>query len=70
MIVHQLTKADFAQRRNFCEKMLAIFIEDANAVVIMSEEAHFHWNRFVSKQNFRFWEVENQMCIRDRKGRE
>jgi len=51
MIVQQLAKGDFAQRRDFCENMLAILTEDANAVVMMSDEAHFHLNGFVNKQN-------------------
>ena len=41
MIVQQLAKRDFAQRRDFCENMLAILTEDANAVVMMSDEASF-----------------------------
>ena len=31
MIVQQLAEGDFAQRRDFCENMLAILTEDANA---------------------------------------
>ncbi|PNF21840.1 hypothetical protein B7P43_G05966 [Cryptotermes secundus] len=57
--VQQLTKGDFAQRREFCEKMLTILTENANDVVMMSDEAHFHLNGFVKKQNCRFWSEEN-----------
>jgi len=39
--------------------MLAILTEDANAVVMMSDEAHFHPNGFVNKQNCRFWAAKN-----------
>jgi len=59
MIVQQLAEGDFAQRRDFCENMLTILTEDANAVVMMSDEAHFHLNGFLNKQNCRFWVAEN-----------
>jgi hypothetical protein len=37
MIVQQLAEGDFAQRREFCEEMLAILTEDASDVVMMSD---------------------------------
>jgi hypothetical protein len=55
-----------AGQRGFCttqrvfENILAILIEDANAVVMMSDEAHFHLNGFVNKQNCPFWATKNQ----------
>jgi hypothetical protein len=55
----ELAEGDFAQRREFCEEMLAILTEDANDVVMMSDEAHFHLNGFVNKQNSRLWSAEN-----------
>jgi len=66
MIVQQLAEWDFAQRRDFCENMLAILTEDANAVVVMSDEAHFHLNGFVNKQNCRFWAAENPRELHQR----
>ena len=59
MIVQQLAESDFAQRRDFCEEMLSTLTEDANAVVMMSDEVHFHLNGFVNKQNCRFWAADN-----------
>jgi hypothetical protein len=59
MIVQQLVEGDFAKRREFREEMLAILMEDANNKVMMSDEAHFHLNGFVNKQNCRFWSAEN-----------
>ena len=59
MIVQQLAKRDFAQWRDFCEETLAILNEDANAVVMMSDEADFHLNGFVNKQNCWFWVAKN-----------
>ena len=66
MIVQQLAKWDFAQHRDFCEEMLATLTEDANAVVMMSDEAHFHLNGFVNKQNCRFWAAENPQELHQR----
>ena len=59
MIVQQLAEGDFAHCRDFCENMLAILTENANAMVMMSDEALFHLNGFMNKQNSWFWVVEN-----------
>jgi len=66
MIVQQLAKGDFAQRSDFCENKLAILTEDANAMAVMSDEAHFHLNGFVNKQNCRFWAAENPQELHQR----
>ena len=66
MIVQQLSKGDFAQCRDFCENVLAIFTEDANAVVMMSDEAYFHLNGFVNKQNCRFRAAQNPQELHQR----
>ena len=66
MIVQQLAKGDFAQRRDLCEYMLAILTEDPHAVVMMSDEAHFHLNGFVNKQNCRFWAAKNPRELNQR----
>ena len=29
----------------------------------MTDEAHFHMNGFVNKQNFRYWAVENPIIF-------
>jgi len=59
MTVQQLAEGDFAQRRDFCGYMLTILTEDANALVMMSYEAHLYLNGFVNKQNCWFWVAEN-----------
>jgi hypothetical protein len=66
MIVQQLAKEDFAQRRDFYENMLAILTEDTNAVAMMSDETHFHLNGFVNKQNCQFWAAENPRKLNQR----
>ena len=39
--------------------MLNIFEENEGLTLIMSDEAHFHVNGTVNKQNFRYWASEN-----------
>jgi hypothetical protein len=59
LIVQQLAIKDFAQRRDCCENMFAILTEDANAVVMMSDEAQFRLNGFVNKHNCWFRAAKN-----------
>ena len=33
----------------------------------MTDEAHFHLNSFVNKQNFSYWEVENPRILNENK---
>jgi hypothetical protein len=48
MIVQLLLPKDFAQRRQCCEAMLDILDEDA--VIMMSDKAHFLLDGTVNKQ--------------------
>lgn len=66
MIVQQLTQRDFAQRREFCARMRAIFADDPDAVIMMSDEAHFHLDGYVNKQNCRYWAAENPRELHQR----
>jgi hypothetical protein len=43
-IVQQLKVRDYAQREDFAVRLQLIFEEDENALVIMSDEAHFNLN--------------------------
>ena len=38
---------------------MTILTEDPNALIMMSDEAHFHLDSCVNKQNYRYWAVEN-----------
>ena len=58
-VVHQLKEGDYPQRAAFAEAMLEIFKDEANAIMLMSDEAHFHLNGVVNKQNYRYWASEN-----------
>lgn len=58
-MVQKLNARDYLQRLNFAQAMLALYEQDANMMVAMSDEAHFHLNGAVSKQNYRYWTAEN-----------
>lgn len=65
VIVQTLTDSDFAQRKNFCEEMLNI-INNINPLIMMSDEAHFHLDGYVNKQNFRYWAASNPQQLHER----
>ena len=58
VIVQKLLPNGTAQRWPVCEEMLDVLLDDV-AVVITSDEAHFHSNGYVNKQNCRYWAREN-----------
>ena len=55
-------------RRQFCERMMAKVNEDEDFIsnLWMSDEAHFHLNGFVNKQNFRYWAQRNPAQLHQR----
>ena len=55
MIIQTLNKGDYQQCSAFAELMLEIIEENEDAIIMMSDEAHFHLNGSVNKQNFRYW---------------
>lgn len=54
-IVQKLNVGDCAQRIAFVENMLTIFEVNDDAIIMMSNEAHFHLNGEVNKQNYHYW---------------
>lgn len=58
MIVQKILPHDPVQRLQFSEHMLNI-LQDDLAVIITSDEAHFHLDGHVNKQNCRYWAKEN-----------
>jgi len=65
MIVQTLNEGNYQQRSAFAELMLEIIEENEDAI-IMSDEAHFHLNGSVNKQNFRYWAHKIPMtCMKD-----
>jgi hypothetical protein len=57
MVSQELSPADYANRQNLCEQMLAQITP--NAAFFSSDEAHFHLSGAVNKQNFRSWDKNN-----------
>lgn len=54
MMLKQLTERDYVQSKEFCGRMMAILTENANAMIRMSDEVHFHLDvcEYVNKQNY------------------
>lgn len=59
MITQKLYDRDFEHRRRFCETMLDILYSNNDVVLFMSDEAHFHLDGYVNKQNCRYWAANN-----------
>ena len=66
MIVQELNQQDFGRRITFAETMLQMFEEDPELVIVTSDEAHFHLNGNVNKQNFRYWSPMNPRQLHER----
>ena len=66
MVVQQMCEGDFIRRKKFCERMIDILEDDPNSVIVMSDEAHFHLNGYVNKQNFRYWATANLRELHER----
>ncbi|KAJ4436573.1 hypothetical protein ANN_16606 [Periplaneta americana] len=57
----QIKPNNYLMRRQFCEQMIVNLNEDDNSIdeLRMSDEAHFHFNGFLNKQNVRYWVPDN-----------
>jgi hypothetical protein len=64
-MVQELIPRDLKQWVQFCRNLLQMI--DANPKflnhLIMTDEAHFHLNGYVNKQNFRYWAPENPRLL-------
>ncbi|KAI8123095.1 hypothetical protein CVS40_6188 [Lucilia cuprina] len=60
-----LLPQDHLRRRTYANRMLQLAHDNPgfHEKIIMSDEAHFHLNGYVNKQNSRFWGVENPQII-------
>jgi len=66
MIVQTLNKGDYQQRSAFAQLMLEIIEEHKDMIIMMSDEAHFHLNGSVNKQNFQYWAPQNPHEVHER----
>ena len=64
MVTQELTERDWESRRELCAKILQTAHRDA--VLMCSNEAHFHLNSCVNKQNFRYWSETNPQQVHER----
>uniref|UniRef100_A0A0A9YLJ5 Transposable element Tc3 transposase n=1 Tax=Lygus hesperus TaxID=30085 RepID=A0A0A9YLJ5_LYGHE len=65
-IVQQLKPGDYQQRSAFALDMLSRFEVNNDLLLLMSDEAHFHLNGFVNKQNCRYYSHENPLNLHER----
>lgn len=65
-IVQQLKPTDYHQRSEFAVEMLSLFEVNDDMLLFMSDEAHFHLDGFVNKQNCRYYAAENPQSLHER----
>jgi hypothetical protein len=65
LFVQEINARDYAQRLAFARNMLQLFEEHDDAV-IMSDEAQFHRNGTINKQNCRYWASHNPRALHQR----
>lgn len=58
-VVQKLNVRDYPQRSAFAQQMLQLYEQIENLSLVMSDEAHFHLNGAVNRQNCRYWAGEN-----------
>lgn len=63
-IVQQLKPHDYANRQRFSQEMIDLM--DDEKILVMSDEAHFHLDGYVNKQNFRYWSDTNPQELHER----
>jgi len=63
-VAHELTERDWESRRELCANILQTVHRDA--ILMCSEEAYFHLNSCVNKQNFRYWSESNPQQVHER----
>ena len=64
MLAQELSERDWETRQTLCQEVQQ-HVPRA-AVVLFSDEAHFHLCGTVNKQNFRYWAVDNHRELHER----
>ncbi|VEN45682.1 unnamed protein product, partial [Callosobruchus maculatus] len=54
-IIQQLKPTDYEQREDFAIRIQTLLGDLESAVIVMSDEAHFHLSGEINKHNFRYW---------------
>lgn len=65
-VVQMLKPQDIMRRILFCNTMKEILDKDPDIHLFMSDEAHFHLNGVVNKQNCRYWAQNNPRELHQR----
>jgi hypothetical protein len=60
-LIHQLRPQDLQKRLHHAQNQLALIERNPNFInhLLFSDEAHFHVNGLVNKQDFRYWSQDN-----------
>lgn len=65
-VAQKLEARDYAHRQEFAFRMQVLLEDNENAVIIMSDEAHFHLDGDVNRQNLRYWSSENPRLVHEK----
>ena len=67
-LILELKPQDFQPRLQYAVRLRELAKNESNFfdILIMSDEAHFHLNGFVNKQNCRFWAKKNPRAVHQR----
>ncbi|CAH1114353.1 unnamed protein product, partial [Psylliodes chrysocephalus] len=67
-LVQEIKPTDYQQRLDYAIALQRKARENRDFIdnIIMSDEAHFHLNGFVNKQNIRIWATENPRVVYQR----
>lgn len=65
-VVQKLEERDYAQRQEFAFRMQVLLEDNENAVIIMSDETHFHLDGEVNRKNLRYWSSGNPRIVHEK----
>jgi len=67
-LVQELKPTDYRNRLAYAVQIQELARQEADCIhnLVMGDEAHFHLNGFVNKQNMRFWGTENPRIVHQR----